>query len=420
MATGKTTTRKGASCPVFGSPSELSGNVLPTFGDIMKFYVWTKNNLKISSETKEPTVAEISEVVAVRIEEIWMKASIPVVSHTRVLQLLRAYHDKYMKLLKPLKERQKQEKYKERLKSFKEEGQCKLFDIAACKCELVKCTCAKVRKVPVNEHTFLIDQRTTRLMFISSAIDKGVSKKLLAKRKRQLAEVNRAANYRQSREKNPTDDIMVSSEETGLSESEDEMPLAQVRANLHQVRATTNDLVGANSNLDYELNKSSVSGTPARLKRDLPALARACDRHGISDRSAAAIASAVLQDFGLILPEDQGNVVDRNKVRRARQRKRNNLQQNNKESQDVLHSLFFDGRKDHTITNVQKGSKWYRMNVVEEHISLIEEPGSKYIGHVTPASGTSEAIKLCLMNFLNERYSNLFVTVLLLQTCLIT
>src|SRR5260221_3792580 len=124
MATSSnsTTTRKGASCPVFGSPGELSGNVLPTYCDIMKFYVWTKNNLKINTKIKEPTVGEISEIVAVRVEKIWMKASIPVVSHTRVLHLLRAYHDKYMKLLKPFKARQKQEKYKDRLKTFKDEG----------------------------------------------------------------------------------------------------------------------------------------------------------------------------------------------------------------------------------------------------------------------------------------------------------
>ena len=72
-----------------------------------------------------------------------------------------------------------------------------------------------------------------------------------------------------------------------------------------------------------------------------------------------------------------------------------------------MHSLFFDGRKDHTIINIQKGSKWYRQKVLQEHISLIEEPGSKYLGHVTPASGTAEDVKQSLMNFLHERYESL-------------
>jgi hypothetical protein len=42
---------------------------------------------------------------------------------------------------------------------------------------------------------------------------------------------------------------------------------------------------------------------------------------------------------------------------------------------------------------------------VEEHVSLIAEPGSKYIGHVTPLSGSSEDIKQSMIFFLRERYN---------------
>ena len=34
-----------------------------------------------------------------------------------------------------------------------------------------------------------------------------------------------------------------------------------------------------------------------KCRRRLPTLAQTCDRHGVSDRAAAAIASAVLQDL---------------------------------------------------------------------------------------------------------------------------
>lgn len=68
MATDKKNTRKNASCPVLGSPGELSGNVLPTYCDIMKFYMWTRNNVKISTKpNKEHTVAQIGEIVAERV-----------------------------------------------------------------------------------------------------------------------------------------------------------------------------------------------------------------------------------------------------------------------------------------------------------------------------------------------------------------
>ena len=67
---------------------------------------------------------------------------------------------------------------------------------------------------------------------------------------------------------------------------------------------TGSDTPASKSEIDCNLkmieNKSedSVSG------RRLPALARACDRYGISDRSAAAKASAVLEDFGVLTASD--------------------------------------------------------------------------------------------------------------------
>ena len=54
-------------------------------------------------------------------------------------------------------------------------------------------------------------------------------------------------------------------------------------------------------------------------------LAQACDRHGVSDRSAAAIASAVLTDFGFVRQNNMTNVIDRSKFRRARQKRRTEL-----------------------------------------------------------------------------------------------
>jgi hypothetical protein len=52
---------------------------------------------------------------------------------------------------------------------------------------------------------------------------------------------------------------------------------------------------------------NTVPKKPTRVNKDLPTLARACDRLEVSDQAAAAIASAVLQDFGLspISPELQ-------------------------------------------------------------------------------------------------------------------
>ena len=142
-----------------------------------------------------------------------------------------------------------------------------------------------------------------------------------------------------------------------------------------------------------------------RLERNLPTLPRACDRHRISDRAAAAIASAVLQDFGLISKEDSSNVVDRSKVRRARQSKRHSLQDTVED--DKLRSLYFDGRKGRTMTITKNGDRFYRKIITEEYISMIAEPGSKYIGHVTPESRSANDVKDAIDSFLKDRLKSL-------------
>ena len=40
-------TRKLLNCPVFGSPSQLHVNMLPTYEDVMKYYICIKNGLKL-------------------------------------------------------------------------------------------------------------------------------------------------------------------------------------------------------------------------------------------------------------------------------------------------------------------------------------------------------------------------------------
>jgi len=386
-------TRERLQCPVFGSPSRLSGVVLPTYENTMKYYISVKNNLKSSCSGQEPSVADINEIVSREVEEIWSKASIPVVSHHRVLHMLRAYHDKYKKVLKPIKNKQRQnrEKSQDNVNRFRNESKV-LFDIAACKCKLfTTCTCAKDRKVPTSEQQFLCDQRNDRLMVISS-IDRKASKKINEKLKRKSEEQKRAAKYARSAEdgKNIITSYATDVFDTSESSSEDDLPLSELRVRLSNV--------GTNSQPEI----ASTSGKKTfRLSKDMPTLARACDRYGISDRSAAALASAVLQDFGLITESDSVNVVDRNKVRRSRHKKRLELQES--ENYQALRSLYFDGRKDQTITNVSKGTRWHRKKIVEEHLSLIEEPGSKYIGHITPKSGTSDDIKNAIIYFLKER-----------------
>ena len=72
--------------------------------------------------------------------------------------------------------------------------------------------------------------------------------------------------------------------------------------------------------------------------------------HGISNRAVCPLASAVLEDFVFILTEIKLNVIDKNKVRKARKRNRIILQTSNTYMKFV--TLF---RKDFVQYNYQDG-----------------------------------------------------------------
>ncbi|CAH2100532.1 unnamed protein product [Euphydryas editha] len=140
-------TRKNLKCPIFGESAELRDNLLPTYESVIKFYEWTRQDLKIRyGTTTELTFNQIADIVTNKTETLWIKSSIPIVTHKRVLKTLKCYHSKCYNLkffLKKLK--------KEKLEEFRVKRRM-LFDIAACKCkEFQSCTCRKEKKVPKEE-----------------------------------------------------------------------------------------------------------------------------------------------------------------------------------------------------------------------------------------------------------------------------
>ena len=116
-------TRKKTSRTVFGLTKVLSDNDLPTYDDVIKFYFWVQNNTqgKNTSKRKE-TVADITQIVATKVETMGIKTSFLTLSNDRFLP----------QFLKPFKQRQNQDKYKQMLISLKEEKHSRLFNIATC------------------------------------------------------------------------------------------------------------------------------------------------------------------------------------------------------------------------------------------------------------------------------------------------
>lgn len=297
--------------------------------------------------------------VAKTVEIIGKKASIPTVSHQRICQCIQRFYDRYDYLNRVDKKQRCGKAYIESLNIFKKDGD-RIMDIACCKCTFFKnCICPREKKVQPLEHKFLNDQRTSRKMKIGE-VDLFTTKKI--NRKLNRKELERQRLLKISKTNNKTDSQLNTSNESTLRDDDQRFP---------NIEQTTQ-----NKNKKKQYNM-----------QHLPNLSLALDRYGISDRAGSFIATSVLQDYGVITKTNTVNVIDKNKVRNARKNKRKELQSNN--SVNEVNGLYFDGRKDRTLTMIDN----CRKTIIEEHIVLISEPNSKYFDHITPKSGSAGKCK---------------------------
>ena len=109
---------------------------------------------------------------------------------------------------------------------------------------------------------------------------------------------------------------------------------------------------------------------PAHNSKNLDNLAVICDRYKVSDRAGAEIAN-VLQDYGIITGEDNDLVIDKNKLRRARDSIRKNLSKEAAKTNNGITALYFDGRKDKTRVLVKDHGRFHQKTSTEEHYTIL-------------------------------------------------
>ncbi|KAJ2945333.1 hypothetical protein O0L34_g9424 [Tuta absoluta] len=358
------TTRSEVDCPMFGSPSQLNSRKLPTISDVIKNILYVRYDLQFQNSGKQPSTIDVFAIVNRDIENIWTSASIPMVSSKRIKDQLKKHYDDYLKLIR-YPQSKRSDNYLEKVEIFKKMALKQLFDVAACKCStFTSCICPKDSKVPPIEQQFLLDQRSERKMIIAS-LDKIETKKSLLRDERKQKCQERFREYLDS----------------------------QAKATAIQTRKILKtSTITPNSELEPIPSTSTSYNT---LK--IPKLARICDRYGVSNRSAAAITTAVLEDLGLVSSEEKSLVVDKSKLRRARNKVRNNLQTSIPDLK--LEGIYFDGRKDKRLLIETTNGRSYQRVFVKEHISLVGEPDSFYLGHTTPLTGTGKGISDSIINY---------------------
>ena len=221
--------------------------------------------------------------------------------------------------MKPYKQRSKDSNYLHKIELFKKDSD-RMFDIAACKCkDLSTCTCEKICKVPINERVFLVDQRNERKMMIGN-VDITTTKQKERKLKRKHTDASRILNFICAT--SPSAGSCVLQQYYSSDECDDASDLVMLE---HSDDEETEPIT-----VPQQADTCSPK-TNSQMRHLLPVLAHECDRWGVSDRSPAAIASAVLVDFGIINEQDLSVVIDPSKIRQERQKNRKSLQTDAKE-----------------------------------------------------------------------------------------
>lgn len=135
------------------------------------------------------------------------------------------------------------------------------------------------------------------------------------------------------------------------------------------------------------------------MRYSLQNFVNAIERTGVSLRSAAMIGNALLQDIGLITANDNSMVIDKSKITREKIILHEKLKTKHN-IEVLLKGVYFDGRKDKTKIRLKKNNKYYMKEVSEEHITLLQEPGERYLTHLTPDSGSSNDLSKEIYEFL--------------------
>lgn len=366
-------TRAGSSMYLFETEKDILPEktiMLPTYEDVIRCFYSVRLKLKGDGK-KQPESRKVANIVAQKVQEVWHRASLPTLSHRRIIEMTLQFNNKYQKLLKPVKSRETTF-LATKLEKFKKDAK-RLFDICSCKCaNRLSCNCDKTRKIPDIEWPFIEDQRSMRRMAIGN-VDKKVTANLKRKIERKLKDSQASSTHRTNSEKYCEDPI------SGPSGIHHNSRASQKLTIFNENNSDTSTSSDSNNDEDFVLPKEpepKKQKKTLQMRHSLLHTAKVADLTGVSSRTAAKITTAVLEDMGLITKDDAVKVVDKNKIRREVNKNRLRLQE--PKTNFFIKGLYFDGRKDQTMFQ-EKGR---RVSKIEEHITLVEEPGSLYCGHL--------------------------------------
>lgn len=128
----------------------------------------------------------------------------------------------------------------------------------------------------------------------------------------------------------------------------------------------------------------------------LPTFSAALDRAGVSNRYGALLATTLLKDLNI-----SGIIIDQHKIRRERNKARDRAIKNIK-CNDLLKGISFDGKRERSLKQIVVNGSLRNVKVMEEHITIVKEPYSCFIGYITPEDGRGTVVAMGILDFLRK------------------
>lgn len=325
---------------VFGVSSDLNDINLPTDLDILRYYFYLSERAK--TEQKKFSYKQFTNHVTDRLVGIWEKLGMEIISKKYVAVKLNRLVDKYQAGIK---------KTNRDLLVFTGTLN-EIFYIGACKCDLTaaQCNCGLV---PERLKEFMHDQHNQRRLTI--------------------------------------DAFLMEIEEQGTSSSMPTMPTYEDPDDTTYVPITVDEDV---------MNRSTSSQYTERY--DCFNFALMCDRFGVSDRVASALATSLFKDFEMKDQHGEPLIMDKSKVRREREKCRRIVLRKRFDDSSLI-AFSFDGRKDDTYTREKIDSKYHSRMVKEPHLVILREPNSRLIGYARLVEESAEYKTTKLNEFFDDK-----------------
>lgn len=388
---------------------DLDRTKLPTKRNLIEYLMFVKHK-GTPDIRKNLNLNVYASFVSHEIIKLWQHTKIPIVPQPKVRKLILGFVKSYRDVV--------------RHSRYVEGDWNQLFIISQCKCFIkstsTSCNCPTMCAIPESEKDFFFDQYGPRLRSLQSL---------------QNTPPEQVENVEVQSSENPTveydDDIdmpelfvvpavpteptvpSVPTEPTAPMPSHESVITESSLSTADPSAASTGYVPGTSSEAEFqaETGTSSLKVSDIRLRNYSAGL----DRSETSHRFGSLLATNLIKDISLSVAEKAkedfspdiaaklGNylsdiIIDQNKIKRERKKFREEaLAAANTDR--LLKGLSFDGKKDVTLKTQNKRIK-------ENHITLLKEPGSKFIGYTTSINESSPEQTRVILEFLEkENYS---------------